>query len=136
MTHLLDKSAYEQGRTNRQAAARIGELAESGHLAICSAGILEILYSARNRRDYIKVRAALDRLDRIEPGTPYDAVEVQARLVGRGQHRMSIVDVIIAATAAEHGLTVLHYDRDFERLSEVTGGAHEWVIPAGTGHQR
>ena len=136
MTHLLDKSAYEQGRMNRQAAARIGELAESGQLAICSAGILEILYSARNRRDYIKVRAALDRLDRIEPGTPYDAVEVQARLVGRGQHRTSVVDVIIAATAAEHGLTVLHYDRDFERLSEVTGGAQEWVIPAGTGHQR
>jgi hypothetical protein len=43
---------------------------------------------------------------------------------------------MLAATAVEHGLTVLHYDRDFERLSEVTGGGHEWVIPAGTGLQR
>ncbi|WP_144127994.1 PIN domain-containing protein [Catellatospora sichuanensis] len=44
------------------------------------------------------------------------------------------VDVLVAATAAEHRLTVLHYDRDFERLTAVSGGAHEWVIPAGSGH--
>lgn len=136
MTHLLDKSAYEQAKVNRRAADRVSELAGSGRLAVCSAGMLEILYSARNRRDFVRLRAALDRLDRVEPGTPYDAVEVQARLVGRGQHRTSIVDVMLAATAAEHGLTVLHYDRDFERLTEVTAGEHEWVIPAGTGHQR
>lgn len=29
---------------------------------------------------------------------------------------------------------VLHYDRDFERLCAITGGAHEWVVPAGSGH--
>ena len=52
----------------------------------------------------------------------------------RGHHRASIPDVIVAATAAEHGLTVLHYDSDYERLAEVTGAAHEWVAPRGEGH--
>ncbi|MGR6966654.1 hypothetical protein ACU610_19520 [Geodermatophilus sp. URMC 61] len=44
--------------------------------------------------------------------------------------------MIVAATAAEHGPTVLHYDSDYERLSEVTGAAHEWVAPRGEGHGR
>ena len=42
--------------------------------------------------------------------------------------------MIIAATAAEHGLTVLHYDSDYERLAEVAGINHEWVAVRGSGH--
>ncbi len=40
----------------------------------------------------------------------------------------------VAATAAEHGLTVLHCDSDYERLAEVTGAAHEPVAPRGEVH--
>jgi predicted nucleic acid-binding protein len=136
MTYLLDKSAYEQGRLNRRAADRVGDLTAAGQLAVCSAVILEILYSARNRDEWRTLRAALDGLDRVEPSNPYDAVETQAKLADRGQHRTSIIDLMVATTAAEHGLTIIHYDRDYERLSEVTGADHEWIIPAGTGHQR
>lgn len=136
MTHLLDTSAFTQSRRNLNAANRVDELAQSGDLAVSSIIMLEILFAAQNRRDWVRLRKALDVLPHVELTQPVDAVEVQRRLVDRGQHRTPIIDVLVAATAAEHGLTVLHYDRDFERLSEVTGGAHEWVIPAGTGHQR
>ena len=136
MTYLLDKSAFEQGRVNHGAADRMSALAESGQLAVCSVAMLEILFSAKNRAEWMRMRTILDRLDRVEPSEPYNAVETQSLLVDRGQHRTSIVDVMVATTAAEHGLIVLHYDRDFERLSEVTGSGEEWVIPAGTGHQR
>jgi predicted nucleic acid-binding protein len=135
MTHLLDKSAYEQGKLNRRAADRISELAESGLLAVSTAVMLEILYSARNRDQWTTTRTALDGLDRVEPSDPYAAVETQARLVDRGQHRTSIIDVMVATAAAEHGLTVLHYDRDYERLSEVTGAEQEWIVPPGDGHK-
>jgi predicted nucleic acid-binding protein len=60
---------------------------------------------------------------------------VQAELARRGQHRTSIPDVIIAATAAEHELTILHYDSDYERLAAVTEAHHEWIIPRGEGRK-
>jgi predicted nucleic acid-binding protein len=136
MTHLLDTSAYFQAQRNLQAAQTVDRLTQAGSLAVSSIVMLEILYSARNRADWAAVRDALDGLDRFDLTEPYDAVQTQAQLADRGLHRTSIVDVMVATTAAEHGLTVLHYDRDFERLSEVTGADQEWVVPAGKGHRR
>ena len=43
-------------------------------------------------------------------------------LADRGQHRApSIPDLIIAATAELAGLTVLHLDKDFDLIAEITG---------------
>jgi predicted nucleic acid-binding protein len=50
-----------------------------------------------------------------------DAAEWAGR-IDRGQHRIpSIPDLIIAATAELAGLTVLHLDKDFEVIAQVTG---------------
>jgi predicted nucleic acid-binding protein len=43
-----------------------------------------------------------------------------------------IPDLLVAAAAEEAGLTVLHYDTDFDTISAVTGQACEWVTPPGT----
>ncbi|MFB9853125.1 PIN domain-containing protein [Micromonospora andamanensis] len=54
-------------------------------------------------------------------------------MTARGHHRAaSPVDLMVAASAAEYGATVLHYDRDFDRLAEVGGPRSEWVSPPGT----
>lgn len=90
--------------------------------------------AARNSRDWLQTRDALSLLPRVELTDPLAAVDLHGALAQPGQHRTPPVDVIVVATAAEHRLTVLHYDRDFERLTTVSGGAHEWVVPAGTGH--
>lgn len=50
----------------------------------------------------------------------------------RGQHRLPIPDLIIAACTERAGLTVLHYDADFERIAGVTHQPHEWVVQRGT----
>ncbi len=43
-------------------------------------------------------------------------------LADRGQHRAaSIPDLILAATAELAGLTVLHLDKDFDLITEITG---------------
>ena len=40
----------------------------------------------------------------------------------RGLHRPAgISDLLLPATAKAHGLTVLHYDADFDTVAEVTG---------------
>jgi predicted nucleic acid-binding protein len=50
------------------------------------------------------------------------AVEILTLLADRGQHRgPSIPDLIIAATAELAGLTVLHLDKDFDLIAEITG---------------
>ena len=50
------------------------------------------------------------------------AVEVQSALAERGQHRgPSIPDLLIAATAELAELTVLHVDKDFELIAQLTG---------------
>lgn len=61
------------------------------------------------------------------------AREIQAALVERGQHRgVGIPDLFIAATAEIEGLTVWHYDADFDLISEVTGQPREWIVRQGS----
>jgi len=58
----------------------------------------------------------------LTPAIEDRAVEVLTLLADRGQHRApSIPDLIIAATAELAGLTVLHLDKDFEVIADVTG---------------
>jgi hypothetical protein len=41
------------------------------------------------------------------------------------------VDLLVAATAEAHGLTLLHYDADFQTIAEVTGQPVRWVAGPG-----
>ena len=105
-----------------------------GSLGISTIPAMEVLYTARTADDYRGILERMRRMPWYDLTDQRAAIEVQHRLALRGQHRTSIPDVIVAATAAEHGLTVLHYDSDYERLAEVTGIDHEWVVERGTGH--
>ena len=58
----------------------------------------------------------------LTPAIEDRAVDVLTLLADRGQHRApSIPDLIIAATGELAGLTVLHLDKDFEVIAQVTG---------------
>jgi hypothetical protein len=58
----------------------------------------------------------------LTPAIEGRALEALILLADRGQHRApSIPDLIIAATAELAGLTVLHLDKDFEVIADVTG---------------
>jgi len=58
-------------------------------------------------------------------------------LASRGQHRApSIADLFVSAVALTHDATVLHYDKDFELIADVSGLHHEWIVPRGSGHGR
>jgi predicted nucleic acid-binding protein len=60
------------------------------------------------------------------PAMEERAVEVQLMLADRGYHRAaSVPDLLLAATAELAGLTVLHLDKDFELIAQVTGQAVE-----------
>jgi predicted nucleic acid-binding protein len=134
-THLLDKSAFERW-PHPVVARRLDELHALGVLATCSAIDLEILYSARSGDEHRAIReqraATYDLLPLEQPAFER-AMEVQGMLADRGQHRAaSIPDLLIAAVAERAGLTVLHYDSDFDLIARATGQATEWVAPRGS----
>jgi hypothetical protein len=50
------------------------------------------------------------------------AVEILKVLADRGHHRApSVPDLLVAAIADRAGLVVLHQDKDFDLIAEITG---------------
>jgi predicted nucleic acid-binding protein len=133
--YLIDTSALHR-LTQPQVASVLGPLIESGRVSVCPVTELEVLYSARNLADYEsgarRFRLAFAWVP--VPDRAWErAAEVQYELAKRGQHRAaSIPDLLQAATAETNRLTLLHYDRDFETIAEVTGQPVRWVVPPGT----
>ena len=57
----------------------------------------------------------------LTPAAEYRAVHVQRLLAERGQHRApSIPDVLIAAVAELNQRTVLHLDKEFDLVADLT----------------
>jgi predicted nucleic acid-binding protein len=124
-TWLIDKSALVRLAASPDApewAVRI----ERGLVRITTLTRLEAGYSARSGPE---LRAGLQQpplssmpVEYLTPAIEDRTVEVLTLLADRGQHRApSIPDLIIAATAELAGLTVLHLDKDFEIIAQITG---------------
>ena len=122
---LIDKSALVRLAGSPDAAQwadRIGR----GLVRIATVTRLEVGYSARSGPE---LRAGLRQpplasmpAEYLTPVIEDRAVEVLALLADRGQHRApSLPDLIIAAIAELAGLTVLHLDKDFEIIADITG---------------
>ncbi|CAN5872499.1 hypothetical protein BH23ACT1_BH23ACT1_13600 [soil metagenome] len=43
-----------------------------------------------------------------------------------------MADLLLAATAEVEGLTIWHYDADFDVIAAVPGQAAAWIVPRGT----
>lgn len=97
---------------------------------------LEMGHSAQSTSNYLETRQKLvDELIAVPLPCRAEARarEVQAALVESGQHRaVSIPDLLIAATAEVEGLTVLHYDADFDLIASISGQSTEWIVPQGS----
>ncbi len=60
------------------------------------------------------------------------AIDIQSELASTGRHRVPIPDLVIAAASESASLTVLHYDKDYDTIHEVTGQPVEWVVARGS----
>nr|WP_208027134.1 PIN domain nuclease [Rhabdothermincola sediminis] len=122
---LIDKSAI----VRLHLASNAGEWAnriERGLVRISTVTRLEVGYSARSASDHRSLLGAPPiasmPVEYLTPRIEDRAVEVQAVLAERGQHRApSVPDLLIAATAEFADLTVLHADEDFELIAGITG---------------
>ncbi|CAM5605650.1 PIN domain nuclease [Streptomyces canus] len=122
--YLIDTSALARvllRQTTTEWDDRIGV----GLVAICDITELEVLYSARSAADRARLKAALDAhyvWCPMPDGIYRRSRIVQEQLTTKGEHRSAgPVDLLVAAAAEEAGLTLLHFDRDFETIARTTG---------------
>jgi predicted nucleic acid-binding protein len=126
---LIDKSALVRIAASPDRDDWVDRTAR-GLLHLCTITRLEVAYSGRSAADITRQFAAPPLahmlIDYCTPAIEERALEVQLLLAQKGQHRSAgLGDLLIAATAEAHGLTVLHVDHDFEIIAEVTGQAVE-----------
>ncbi len=137
---LLDNSAWARLDLATLTEARRSEIAgrlDAGRLHTSLPFLLEAGVSARDAGDWALIARDLEAL----PEASIDAVverrarDAQHDLVRAGLHRtVPPVDLLLAALAERHRLTVLHYDHDFDRLRRHTDLelAAEWLAPTGS----
>lgn len=124
-TWLIDKSAYLRLDACAEADVWLARL-NRGLVRVASVTLLELGFSARSgtqwRRELHRPPVANIPVENLTPRTEARALEVQGLLADRGQHRApSIPDLLIAAVGEIAGLTVLHVDKDFDLIAELTG---------------
>ena len=126
---LVDKSALVRLSASDDAEVWVDRLGR-GLLRIATVTLLEVGFSARSGPD---LRGASRRpplslmpVEFMTPAAERRVVEVQLMLADQGRHRApSVPDLLIAALAERAGLTVLHLDKDFDLIAEITGQAVE-----------
>ena len=134
-TFLADTSALTRRQTRPEVRDVIEPLLLRGEVATCGVVDLEILHSATSPSGYRAVAQALRGMPRapLDEGCVQRALEVQAMLAERSQHRaVPLPDLLVAACAERAGLTVLHYDADYERIAKLTKQSARWVVPRGS----
>lgn len=122
---LVDKSAYARLADSADATLWADRITR-GLVQVTTPTLLEIGYSARSSEDWSRSLqeppAAHMPVASMTPSIERRALEVQGILATRGEHRApSVPDLLIAATAELSGLTVLHVDKDFELIADITG---------------
>jgi predicted nucleic acid-binding protein len=135
---LLDNSAWSLllgGALPRARLNVVVEMLDSEEIATCFPFLLEAGYSAQSAADH---ELSIDRLTKlpyvsIDAEIEATALKAQRELARVGHHRLPPIDLMIAACAHEAGAGVLHYDRDYDRIAELTSLRFEsaWVAPAG-----
>lgn len=108
--------------------------AEAGLVLVCDLVILELTRLAPNER---RAHEVADRLAAFE-AVPMPvqlwsrARETQLALAERGDHRrVPPADLLLASAAEEAGVTLIHYDRDYERIAAASALRQQWLAPDG-----
>lgn len=140
MRELADTSAWIWSRRigYPQLRAEFDAALVDGAVATCDMVRLELLHSARNPAEFTELQEDLAVLSDCPIGKPQweRALWVYAQLNARGggsKHRsVKHPDLLVAAAAETAGVTVLHYDEDYDRIAAITGQPTRWLAPRGT----
>lgn len=137
MIELADTSAWIVRRRDAELSRSFAVSVTRREVAICAPVELELLRTARDGDGFRLLREELGALPRVAAGSRVwrRALDVFEGLAEQGplHHRgVPVVDLLVAAAAELAGIAVVHYDRDFERIAEVTGQPVRAIAPLGS----
>ena len=120
---LLDTSVWIEVFRSRS-PLRLEEIVEFDQIVTCIPVIQEVLQGFRDEQPFRIARGAMLELPTVESplsiAVVEDAVGLYRSARRQGLTVRSSVDCLIAACALRHGLTVLHRDRDYPQLAQVS----------------
>jgi predicted nucleic acid-binding protein len=115
--YLIDSSALWRVLRDEKHRDAWRDVISEGAVGSCAVQRTEFRRSARDLDEYEQFN---DMFDVLYPNVPMPkscwqwAESAQYRLLRSGAHRaLSAADLLVCATAAHHGLVVLHDDNDF-----------------------
>lgn len=135
---LIDNSAWSRSEHAAISPAFASRM-RARSLVACPPFLIEARYSARSGVELRDVQAMIAAAMPSVPCTEetwelaFDAQQRMADAAGL-MHRRKPIDFLIAATAHEHGLGVLHYDRDYDLIAQHSGlrFASVWIAEPGS----
>jgi len=134
-SYLADTSALARLH-HPPVVSALAPLIEAGLVATCGVIEFELGWATRSSAELDELRT--DRDAGYEWLATHDedwrrALDVQASLWRSGRMRaVGLPDLLIAAVAERERVTVLHYDGDYDLITEITGQPMQWVVPRGT----
>lgn len=129
---IIDKSALVRLGASPDAEEWANRI-ERGLVRISTITLLQVGFSARSGSEVVDLMTTAPvsamPVEHSAPAIEDRAIEVQRRLAERGLHRApSIPDLLIAAAAEMNRHTVLHIDKDFDLIAEITGQPVERLV--------
>lgn len=134
LSYLLDTSVLTR-LAKPAVSVRLGEIEDDNlALARCAMTDLELGASASHGKEAAALKGVLDAYVPVEVESQdfHRALELQVDLAQAGLKGRKPPDLLIAAVALRLGLTVLHYDRDFEHIGSVSPLLQEWIVTPGS----
>lgn len=128
---IIDASALHKLASSPDLEVWEGRI-ERGLVSIATVTLLEVGYSARSHAHYREVfdSGLIQNLIECPSSRESDTLarNIQEKLVASSTHRgVSVPDLLISAIGLTTGHTVLHHDKDFDIISQVTGQPCEWL---------
>jgi predicted nucleic acid-binding protein len=136
--YLVDNSVWQLLPHSVVVREAINALLDAeNELCCCALSLDEFAYSARSAADHAAATARMRSSFLFLPSSAASdamAAEIRTQLWNAGKGRSAgVVDVAIAAIAAVADSVVLHYDGDFDHITDVEPAVRSrWVVPRGS----
>jgi predicted nucleic acid-binding protein len=136
MPELVDTSVWVR-RRHPHVKPWFDRALTAREVAVCDQVRLELLHSARNLGEFQALRKRLGyapavRMEQAQWDRVLDVYELLAGVSAQWHRSVKHQDLIIAACAEAAGLTLVHYDRDFDAIVALTGQPARWVAAPGS----
>ena len=137
MIGLADTSAWSARHRDPHVEAQFNSWLKQDLVATCDVVRFELLVSARDQDHFAVIRERLEVLRDVAVGPrvwrrALDVFELFARQGPLHHRRVPFLDLLVAAAAEWAEVPVLHYDRHFELIAEITGQPLRAIAPLGS----